>query len=247
MNNLDNINALSTVDDCALHAERVDIWQFSLQHLPSWANGLLNPEEQQRAKRYHFSKHQRRFTTARATLRIILSKYLKQIPQNLSFAHNKHGKPSLVNNTEKLHFNLSHSQENALLAVGKENELGIDLEYFSKRSYLGIADHVFSAAEIHALTQLPEESQALSFFTIWAQKEAFIKAVGMGLAYPLKQLTVPALPGTDYEIIDSLTQKTWRLISLMPKAACSAALCIHPSVTEIRQIELTNLEGFYYP
>lgn len=238
---------LRTINDCQLQAGRVDVWQFPLCDSPPWASALLNQEEHDRANRYHFPKHQCRFTAARAMLRLILSKYLKQDPHSLAFIHNKHGKPFLANNIENLQFNLSHSQDGALLCIGKHDELGIDLEYFSKRSFLGIADHVFSTQEIDALKQLPDESQTLAFFTIWAQKEAFIKAVGMGLAYPLKQFTVPAIPGTDCQIIDSLTNKVWRLISFMTDDACAAALCVSPSVTEIRRIELKTLEGFNYP
>ena len=236
--------AMSSVNDCQLRSGRVDIWQFPLHDAPKWAYALLNEEEQERANRYHFPKHQRRFTAARAMLRLILSRYLKHDPYTLTFTSNKHGKPHLTHNTENLQFNLSHSKDGALLAIGQHNELGIDLEYFSKRSFLSIAEHVFSPNEANALTQLPDESQILAFFTIWAQKEAFIKAVGMGLAYPLKKFDVPAHPGAETKLIDSLTQKTWRLISFMPEAACCAAVCIDPSVTKIRRIELKTIEAF---
>ena len=233
-----------TIHDYILEAERVDVWQFPLQESPEWAYEQLNPEEKIRANRYHFPKHQRRFTAARAMLRLILARYLDKDPRTLDFNHNQHGKPYLTNNIEGLQFNLSHSKDTALLAISKNQELGVDLEYFSKRSFLGIAEHVFSPNEIQALRQLPQKAQTLAFFTIWAQKEAFIKAVGMGLAYPLKQFNVPLVPDTDCELIDSLTQKTWRLISFMPEAACSAALCIDPNVTQIRNIELKTIEDF---
>ncbi|OGV50029.1 MAG: hypothetical protein A3F46_05990 [Legionellales bacterium RIFCSPHIGHO2_12_FULL_42_9] len=239
--------AMSSTNDCLLQAGRVDVWQFPLHDAPTWAYALLNQAEQERANRYHFPKHQRRFTAARAMLRLILARYLKIDPRILTFTHNKHGKPYLNHNTENVQFNLSHSKDGALLAIGKNDELGIDLEYFSKRSFRGIAEHVFSLKEIHALTQLPEESQPLAFFTIWAQKEAFIKAVGMGLAYPLKEFDVPAHPGANSKLIDPLTKKTWHLISFMPEAACCAAVCVDPSVTEIRRIRLKTIAEFNQP
>src|SRR3990167_8036781 len=236
--------AISSANDYLLQADRVDVWQFPLHHSPTWAYVLLNPEEQHRANRYHFPKHQRRFTVAHAMLRLILSRYLKLKPSELAFTHNQYGKPSLINNPDNVQFNLSHSQDSALLAIGKHHELGVDLEYFSKRPLLGIANNVFSPAEIRSLTQLPVDAQPLAFFTIWAQKEAFIKAVGMGLAYPLKTFDVSTQPQKDSYLVDPLTKKTWRLISFMLEKTCAAALCVSPNVTKIHKIELKTLKGF---
>ncbi len=63
-------------EQCILHESRIDLWQFSLKNELYIADQLLNSEEQARAQRFHFSKHRRRFTNARATLRIILGRYL---------------------------------------------------------------------------------------------------------------------------------------------------------------------------
>ena len=229
-------------DDCRTQSTRVDIWQIPLHKEPDWAFSYLNPEERTRAQRYHFARHQRRFTVARAMLRLILARYLKTDPHAITFNQNSHGKPYLCDST--LQFNVSHSKDLALIGVGIGEELGIDLEYFSDRPYLGIADHVFSPTEILTLSQLPLESQQHTFFNIWAQKEAFIKAVGMGLAYPLKQLSVPTEPNTDSEIIDSLTHKTWHLIAFDLTPTCAAALCVSPKVKQIRRIELTQIQDF---
>jgi len=172
-----------------LSPQQIDIWQGSLSSIPLSALALLNPEEQARARRFHFAKHQRRFIVARALMRTILGRYLDEDPKRLIFAYNKHGKPELEHFAE-IHFNLSHSGEFFLLAVGQKFPLGIDLEQHSERPYEGLSQANFSQEEHARLMQAPLESRAAVFFVIWSQKEAFMKACGMGLAYPLA-FTVP--------------------------------------------------------
>ncbi|WP_420844577.1 4'-phosphopantetheinyl transferase family protein [Legionella cardiaca] len=219
------------LDDYILQHDRIDIWEFSLANLPPCATSLLTKEEHERANRFYFERHQRRFIVARAMLRTILARYLKQDAATLSFEYNHHGKPQVQ--SSNLEFNLSHSAELALLAVGRQFPLGIDLEFFSARPYQGIAKNMFSPQEILNFSKLSPARQPLSFFHIWAQKEALIKACGLGLAYPTQQFDVPVVPPTNELIVDHKHQTTWQMISFMPQITCSAALCCSPSVKKI--------------
>ena len=227
--------------DCILKKTRVDIWQYPLHKEFSGASALLNEAESTRAKRYYFPRHQRRFTVARAMLRRILARYLPLSPTELEFTYNKYGKPQLTN-APSLQFNLSHSGDLALLAIGMSYPLGVDLEFFSARPYEGIGSHLFSAHENQALRQVSDTLKPLVFFHIWAQKEAFIKASGLGLAYPTQQFDVPIFPPANQKIVDSLHEKEWQMMSFMPEMACSAALCAHPLVEEIRYLKLSAIE-----
>lgn len=231
------------LSDCNLKNNRVDIWQYSLVNEFSSASSLLNEEELHRAGRFHFARHRRRFTVAHAMLRLILAHYLKLPPSLLSFSNNQYGKPQL-RNASTLQFNLSHSGELALLAIGSGFPLGIDLEFFSARPYEGIAQQLFSCTEIKALDETSRNMKPFIFFHIWSQKEAFIKACGLGLSYPTQQFDVPILPGEKRIINDALHQKQWEMISFMPQAACQAALCYNPPVDEIRYLKLNDLSGF---
>ena len=227
------LRAHGPINDYHLAPDRVDIWRYSLSE--NWPNAqrLLNESEQLRANRYHFERHQRRFTQARATLRLILARYLNCQPQSLDFAENSHGKPYLKSPLQ-IEFNLSHSADLALLAIGQVHPLGIDCEYFSSRQISGISRMTFSEAEIKGFDTLDSRLRSLSFFQIWAQKEALIKACGMGLAYPLQAFGVPHLPFKSFELQDPLHLKNWILQSFMPEPGCAAALCHHPSVTRFR-------------
>ncbi|RUQ81559.1 4'-phosphopantetheinyl transferase superfamily protein [Legionella septentrionalis] len=221
-----------------LGENRVDIWQYSLQDELPHGEALLSASEQERAQRFIFSHHRRRFITAHALLRLILARYLDLSPQEIEFSSGSYGKPHLPNSP--LQFNLSHSQDMALLAVGKNYPVGIDLEFFSPRSYHGIGQQLFSDRENYALQQLPTLLKPLGFFNIWAQKESLIKACGRGLGYPTKTIDLPILPAGKQIIHDPLYQQTWQLIAFMPHIICCAALCCDPGIEEIRYIKLTD-------
>ncbi len=225
-------NPLNT-DNCVLNEARIDLWQFSLTHELKNTFELLNAQEQERAERFYFSKHKRRFATARATMRIILARYLNTSAEELEFTYNAHGKPEVIGTT-KLQFNISHTGDLALLAVGKNFPLGVDIEKYSARPYEGIAKNLFSHQEYEEFIKVPLALKPAIFFHVWAQKEAFIKACGLGLSYPTKHFSVPISMPTKQLVNDPLHNMTWQLRSFMPEIACSGALCHHPTVREIR-------------
>ncbi|ASQ46396.1 4'-phosphopantetheinyl transferase family protein [Legionella clemsonensis] len=232
-----------TADDCSLRQDRIDIWEFSLENLPDWAMSIIDEEERHRAQRFHFPHHQRRFAVSHAMLRAILGRYLKHPPSELLFTYGSHGKPS-VKSLCNLEFNLTHSGELALLAIGQQFPLGIDIEFFSARPYLGLAKTVFSALEVAQLSALPPWMQPLGFFHVWSQKEALIKACGLGLSYPTKNFEVTVIPPAKTSVEDILHRKNWQMISFMPKIRCNAALCCDINIQHIRYICVHPLEFF---
>ncbi len=225
--------------DFTLHPQKIDIWEYPLAELWPEAASYLNSAELDRAKRYHFERHRRRFTIARAMLRVILARYLSLSPQDLAFATNSYGKPYLIHPTG-IQFNLSHSHDLALLAIGQDTPLGVDIEFFSSRPFAGMSKIMFSPQEIQKYAQVPTSMRSLNFFHIWAQKEAFIKACGMGLSYPTQTFDVPVFPPTNLNIKDTRHHMTWHMHSFMPKIACCAALCHDPAIQTVRYRTLTK-------
>lgn len=222
------------IENCTLNEARIDLWQFYLEDESSHSYQILDSEEQARADRFYFARHKRRFANARATMRTILARYLNTSPERLEFTYNAYGKPELVHNSQKLQFNISHSEDLAMLAVGKSYPMGVDVEYYSARPYEGIANSLFSEPELIEFRKVPQALKAAVFFHVWAQKEAFIKACGLGLSYPTQEFHVPIRMPTKQLIDDPLHNTTWLLRSFMPEVACSGALCHHPMIREIR-------------
>ncbi|GGQ01082.1 4'-phosphopantetheinyl transferase family protein [Shewanella ulleungensis] len=68
---------------------------------------------------------------------------------------------------------------------------GVDIERErSSTDIVPILNHYFTQAETEALLQLPIELQRQRFFDLWAVKESYIKARGLGLALSLKSFAV---------------------------------------------------------
>ncbi|MBV9859992.1 MAG: 4'-phosphopantetheinyl transferase superfamily protein [Alphaproteobacteria bacterium] len=156
---------------------------------------LLDGPERERAARYYFPRDRRRFTVARAGLRLLLGAYCGVAPALIRFSQNAYGKPALEGADPPLDFNLSHSGEMALYAVARQAELGIDVEQHRPDiALLDLARRFFAPSEAAALVALPAPARAAAFYRCWTRKEALIKALGLGLAMPLDAFTVSLQP-----------------------------------------------------
>lgn len=222
-----------TLEHYTLEESQVDLYEFSLMHHHPEAHNILNTDELKRASRFYFEKHQRRFATARTTIKCILGNYLQIPAQSVNFSYNPQGKPALNHQTD-LQFNLSHSSDMALLAVGKIHPLGVDIEQFSARPYQGLAGQLFSIEEQNALHSTPIPLKPWMFFHLWSQKEAFIKACGLGLSYPTQEITVAFDHAKPTTLFDTIHKTTWSMYPFMPSIAYAGALCCHPSINTLR-------------
>ena len=168
---------------------RVDVWTIPLDG-PSPTLDVLSAAERERAARFVFDRDRRRYIAAHVAMRRILGTVLGRAPHLLAFTEGPHGKPALMD-APRVHFNLSHSDELAVLAVSPHAEVGVDLEAATPMTDAdAVAEAHFSPAELAAWRQLPAPERLPGFYRLWTRKEAFIKAVGTGLSYPLERFTV---------------------------------------------------------
>jgi 4'-phosphopantetheinyl transferase len=154
---------------------------------------LLDNEEMARANRFLKSIDRDHFTYYHGVLRIILSEYTKTSARFLEFDHNRYGKPELRRclNYESVKFNLSHSQDMAVIGVTLNREIGVDVEYkrpIEQDKYIAI--NYFSESESALLSSLNKEDFEVAFLAYWTLKEASAKAIGKGLSMPLDQFAV---------------------------------------------------------
>jgi 4'-phosphopantetheinyl transferase len=161
---------------------------------------ILSPEESERAHNFHFDHHRERYIVAHLATRLILGRYLGRSPERLRFHSNAYGKPALLmeegDGGEPLRFNLSHSADLALLAVGRGREIGVDIECIKADfAYHELAERFFSERETATLRALPPDLQSQAFFNCWTRKEAYIKARGKGLSLALSGFDVSLAPG----------------------------------------------------
>jgi 4'-phosphopantetheinyl transferase len=152
----------------------------------AWAV-LLSQDEHTRWQRFARAEDRQRFLLARALTRTVLANRLGVEPGSLVFTQNQFGKPLLTTKRgESLHFNLSHTQGLAVLAVCSSGEVGVDVERYSRKvELLALARRYFATLEVQALEALDGEARREHFFALWTLKEAWVKAKGLGLRVPL--------------------------------------------------------------
>ena len=159
---------------------------------------ILADDEIKRANRFHFRKDRERFVARRGLLRMILSSYLGMPANEIIFTYGCHGKPGLRQQDGRpaIEFNLAHSGGTAIYAITRDRRMGVDIEVIKHEFPLEIvAEHFFSMVEVAALRSLPQSMQRMAFFKCWTRKEAFIKALGDGLSFPLSNFDVSLMPG----------------------------------------------------
>ncbi|MFC1716438.1 4'-phosphopantetheinyl transferase family protein [Candidatus Poribacteria bacterium] len=193
---------------------------------------VLSQDELGRADRFHFERDRRRFIVGRGLLRRLLSLYLDIEPEQLRFRYGEYGKPYLAESNDcALRFNLAHSHELAVYAFTLGREVGVDLEYIQDIPEMEqIAARFFSKRENDVLKSLPVDQRQEAFFNCWTRKEAYIKAIGDGLTYPLDQFDVSLTPGEPARLLNvegnAEEVSRWKLRALTPEPAYRAALAV---------------------
>lgn len=199
---------------------------------------VLSPAELARAERFVSPHDHRRFVHAHAAVRRLLGEVLGRAPASLRFVEGPRGKPALAP-ASGVAFNLSHSGEHALVAIAADaGEVGVDIEVPRERvDHAALAASVFSPAERAELAALPDGERRAAFFRGWARKEAFIKAIGLGLGRALDSFDValadgaPALLATRPDAGEAARFRMWPLSA--PGDAATALV----TTTAVTQVE----------
>ena len=228
--------------DMSLSPPEVHIWRAWLdEERTPQANfkEILSPDEIKVANNFFFERDRKRYITSRGTLRHVLSRYLSTDPQAISFVRGPYGKPSLEHHPQHIEFNLSHSQEIALFAFTVRNRIGIDVEcILPLDDFEQIAEFFLSPTEREALGQLPEEIRLKGFYAAWTRKEAFTKALGVGLGNAWDKFEVSVSP-TEGPVIKkiskSITDSTsWQLLQVEPAPGYLATLAVENGEVSLR-------------
>jgi 4'-phosphopantetheinyl transferase len=229
--NFENIKLLEN----DIHVWQIDL-ETQLQYLETYWSHLSNLE-QSRASKFRFEIHKNNYIIRTGILRILLSNYMRCQPDEMEFEIEEFGKPKLTNSD--LEFNLSHSKNKAIIAIAIDVQLGIDIEYIDEKiKAKEIAGNFFSNEEIKQLCALEDVKLADGFFNIWTKKEAFIKAIGTGLTYPLDAFDV-SLDNSEQKALtrldNSFTEaQKWNLFSIKTFNNFKGALAYIGNAKEIQ-------------
>jgi len=186
-----------------LSADDLHVWSIATHAELSQANcsaleACLNPQELDRYHRLTRPNVRRDFLLSRGCLRHLLGLYLALPPRNLQFSLGPYGKPELIHGggPPLLQFNLSHTQHRIAIALHRHQGVGIDIEQLRPVTHLDkLCRRCLTNEEAQTVLTLGAQPAQHRFLRYWTAKEAILKAIGLGLSYPINQLEV--ILGTD--------------------------------------------------
>lgn len=216
-----------------LSVEKIFIWRI---HIPDFIDyvaqdfHLLDEREKSRAKAFKFDRDRESFVVTHAALRKILGCYLQMPPEKVQFGFNEYHKPKLLMPKHKnVHFNLSHSHDYALVAITLDQDVGVDVEYMREtRDLENIAKRFFAESEFEEYQSLAPSEKLEGFYNAWTRKEAFIKTVGQGLHFSLKDFVVSLDPTKEAHLKSAQghSAEDWQLIGVLTAENYCAAIAV---------------------
>jgi 4'-phosphopantetheinyl transferase len=173
----------------------VHVWAVTLDAFSTHGVALpLDARERADAARFATPLLTHRCLVRRWMRRSVLGRYLTIPPERIAYAAGRYGRPQLADGGSGLHFSATDSGDLALMAVAVDAVVGIDLELprdIADRS--DIVRRWFHPSERTQVFAKPTDAeQADVFFRLWTLKEAFVKALGLGLQLPFDSFAVEA-------------------------------------------------------
>ncbi len=163
----------------------VSVWLWDNAEFSSQAEALasvLNEEEIARRDRQFSLTKGLHWSISRARVRHKLAEITGRPAAQLEFEENTFGHLTLKQ--ADLSFSVSHDGSRTALAVCETAPIGIDIESIKPLSREEM-EWPLSSRERSDLAQVGDEHLLQAFFRYWTLKEAFIKALGFGVSFPL--------------------------------------------------------------
>ncbi len=168
---------------------------------------------------------------------MILGQYLGVSPGHVEMAIATNGKPRLAPapNLLPLCFNLSHSEDLALVGVALDRQIGVDVEHWRPLvDAESIVGRYFAPGERLCWQALPEHERLPAFFRGWTRKEAYLKARGVGLSVGLDQFEVSLVAGASTRLVEEGDTKNsttcWQIDDISAGEAYSAAYAVEGEI-----------------
>ncbi len=225
-----NVNSSFQLDGPEGGGVAVDIWLVRLDDPGFVVNDLkrlLIDDETRQSQRFSTSELVRRFIVRRAVRRKLLSRYCRTEPQELHFDLGIHGKPTISprQSAEHIHFNASTSGGVELLAVAAD-DVGIDIEQIKPLPDLDALIKQTTNDHDRQLLEVREpDSRLRSFYRQWTCKEAVLKATGLGLSLPPREISAGAASASYGSTgVVSVKGESWFVSCFEPAPGFSAAM-----------------------
>jgi 4'-phosphopantetheinyl transferase len=159
---------------------------------------------------------------------------------------NRSGRPYLANPSDgKGDFNCAHSGEWVLCGATADGRIGVDIEKMEPLP-AEVTSLFLSTEEERELAECPSDQRLAYLYETWTLKEAFLKATGAGIAYPLPSLTIEKTSRNEAKIklADGRLLHRWHLRLYRLELGYMAAACSTSLLPDqITQLTLDDLFG----
>ena len=205
--------------DAARVAAHPVLWSFDVGGPPTAeVLAALSDDERDRFARFVFERDRQWFANRRWALRRVLGALRHERPSTIRFGHDRYGRPELAaDDVRGLSFNTSHSAGMALIGAVRNARIGVDIEVIRRLDdFRELVGATLSPVEKMDF-QMNDDDAKRRFLRAWTLKEAYLKAIGLGLSIPPTRVETRASPdGTatvwcDATGIDSMTAH-WGLV-----------------------------------
>ena len=203
---------------------------------------LLSLSERERAARFARLIDGAAFITARATLRRLLADATGLDATELQLERDARGRPYLVaDGHDAMDFNLSHSGALAAIGIAFGGRIGVDVEqHGAARALRDLVPQVMGPRESEVLSRLDGEQFAREFYECWTRKEAVIKALGIGLEFPLQSIDVPAVEHERVVKVRTGSADEWTVSTREPVPGYSLSVALDD---DEHRVSVRHLDG----
>ncbi|MFE2044228.1 4'-phosphopantetheinyl transferase family protein [Streptomyces sp. NPDC059477] len=158
---------------------------------------VLSQAELRRAGTFRLDADRHQFQYTRWMLRTELSRLAPVAPRDWEFVLSPNGKPALhPRYALDIEFSLSHSAGICLIALTRGRPVGIDIQtcdaLAAPDSVRRLVARCLSPEERAAVEHLPHPQRRDAVTQLWTLKEAYAKAVGLGLRLPFARIAFAA-------------------------------------------------------
>jgi len=196
---------------------------------------LLSPEDKEKVLKYRFYHDSVRSLLGRLQILRLLAVVMKIDPSSISIEKTKKGKPYVANPEacpdpalRGMQFNISHHGDWVILAAESHFSVGCDVMNIDRRrggteTFFRHMKSNFSEGE---WAEVQSEAGGVRgkmtrFMRLWTLKEAYVKALGMGLSLEPKRVCFSSMKGQDegcYKREEGASEEErerWRLDSFL--------------------------------
>ena len=206
---------------------------------------LLDHDERGKLERFMHASDRHHYMVAHTLLRQTLSRYADIAPANWRFVHGAHGRPEISPDLgTRLRFNLTHTPGLCVCIVTLDDDCGIDAEKLRQRcNPLGVARRMFSESEYDALTHHEGRNFLEYFYEHWTLREAYVKARGIGISFPTRQLcftTHGEKVSVEFDDTVDDCNKNWHFQLIRPNSTHIVALALRNNSDQRKHVVVSE-------